>query len=174
MPLLHYLDHFPVIADDVYIAPDAYVIGRVSVGAQSSIWFGSTLRGDNEPITVGRAVNIQEHSVLHADIGNPVVLGDYVSLGHHALVHSALLEDHVLVAMNAVVLSGAKIGSGSIIAANALVPEGKEIPPRSLVVGTPGKVVRDVTEAEYGRIIRTAEAYVGLAARYRQSAQQGR
>lgn len=171
MPLLHFLDHYPTVADDVFIAPDAYVIGRVTIGPQSSVWFGTILRGDNEPLTLGRGVNIQEHSVLHTDPGNPVVMGDYVSLGHHAIVHGAVLEDHVLIAMNATVLTGARIGTGSIVAANALVPEGREIPPRSLVVGTPGKVLREVTEAEYARIIMTAERYTVLAQQYRQTAE---
>jgi carbonic anhydrase/acetyltransferase-like protein (isoleucine patch superfamily) len=172
MPLLHYLDHYPTVSDDAFIAPDAYVIGRVTLGPQSSVWFGSTLRGDVEPITLGRGVNIQEHSVIHTDSGMPAVLGDYVSLGHHAIVHGAVLEDHVLIAMSATVLSGAKIGSGSIVAANALVPEGRQIPPRSLVVGTPGKVLREVTDDEYERIVRTARHYMQLAQEYRQTAER--
>lgn len=166
MPLLPYLDHRPEIGPEVYIAPDAYVIGKVTIGARSSVWFGSILRGDQEPITVGEGVNIQEHSVLHTDLRQPVVVGNYVTLGHHALVHSATLEDYVLIAMSATVLSGARIGTGSIVAANALVPEGREIPPRSLVVGTPGKVLREVTDEEFERIRRTAENYLRLARDY--------
>jgi carbonic anhydrase/acetyltransferase-like protein (isoleucine patch superfamily) len=173
MPVLPYLDHHPVIAPDVFVAPDAYVIGRVSIGAQSSVWFGSSLRGDNEPLTLGECVNIQEHSVLHCDPGYPVVLGDYVSLGHHAIVHSAVLEDHVLVAMSATVLTGARIGAGSIVAANALIPEGRVIPPRSLVVGTPGKIIREVTDEEYERICYTANAYVKLRQDYLDTARRG-
>jgi carbonic anhydrase/acetyltransferase-like protein (isoleucine patch superfamily) len=130
------------------------------------VWFGSTLRGDTEPITIGQGVNIQENSVLHTDANEPTVLGDYVSLGHNAIVHGAVLEDHVLVAMGAIVLTGARIGAGSIVAANALVPEGREIPPRSLVIGTPGKVLREITEAEYQRICGTAENYQRLASEY--------
>jgi carbonic anhydrase/acetyltransferase-like protein (isoleucine patch superfamily) len=166
MPLLPYQDENPLVAPDVYIAPDAYVIGKVKIGARSSIWFGATLRGDNEPLTLGEGVDIQDHSILHTDPGFPVVLGDYVSLGHNAIVHGAIVEDHVLVAMSATVLTGARIGAGSIIAANALVPEGREIPPRSLVVGTPGKVLREVTEAEYQRIRQTAEDYMQLGQQY--------
>jgi carbonic anhydrase/acetyltransferase-like protein (isoleucine patch superfamily) len=166
MPLLAYQDSSPLVAPDVYIAPDAYVIGKVSIGARSSIWFGATLRGDNEPLTLGEGVDIQDHSILHTDPGFPVVLGDYVSLGHNAVVHGAIVEDHVLIAMSATVLTGARIGAGSIIAANALVPEGREIPPRSLVVGTPGKVLREVTEAEYQRVCQTAEDYMQLGRQY--------
>ncbi len=167
MPLLPYLDHIPRVAPGVFIAPDAYVIGRVTIGPRSSVWFGATVRGDIEPVVLGEGVNIQEHCVLHTDPGFPTILGNYVSLGHHALVHSATLEDYVLVAMSATVLSGARIGEGSIIAANALVPEGRQIPPRSLVVGTPGKVIREVTSEEYDRIVETATTYFRLAEEYR-------
>jgi carbonic anhydrase/acetyltransferase-like protein (isoleucine patch superfamily) len=173
MPLLKFLDYTPQIAPDVYVAPDAYVIGRVSIGPDSSVWFGSTLRGDNEPITLGTGVNIQDHCTLHTDPGFPVVLGDHVSLGHNAIVHGAILEDHVLIAMAATVLTGAKIGAGSIIAANALVPEGREIPPRSLVVGTPGKVIREITDAEYERIVETSASYMKLAQQYLASERGG-
>jgi carbonic anhydrase/acetyltransferase-like protein (isoleucine patch superfamily) len=166
MPLVPYQNYMPEVAADVYIAPDAYVIGRVTIGARSSVWYGATLRGDNEPLTIGEGVDIQDHSILHTDAGFPLVLGDYVSLGHNAVVHGAIVEDRVLIAMSATVLTGARIGAGSLIAANALVPEGREIPPRSLVVGTPGKVVREVTEAEYERICQTSDDYMKLAQQY--------
>jgi carbonic anhydrase/acetyltransferase-like protein (isoleucine patch superfamily) len=166
MPVLPYLEHMPQIAEDVFIAADAYVIGKVTIGPRSSIWYGATLRGDNEPLTLGEAVNIQDHCTLHTDPGVPLVMGDYVSLGHHAVVHSAILEDHVLIAMAATVLTGARIGAGSIVAANALVPENREIPPRSLVVGTPGKVIREITEAEYARIVQTSDDYIKLREAY--------
>src|SRR5262249_41961436 len=120
MPILPYLDHYPQLAPDFYVAPSGFVIGRVQAGPGSSVWFGAVVRGDLEPITMGEGVNIQEHAVLHTDVGFPTVIGDHSSLGHHAIVHGAVLEDHVLVAMSAIVLSGARIGAGSIIAANAL------------------------------------------------------
>jgi carbonic anhydrase/acetyltransferase-like protein (isoleucine patch superfamily) len=166
MPLLPYQGHRPTLAPDVFVAPDAYVIGRVTMGPRSSVWFGSTLRGDTEPLTLGEGVDIQDHCTLHSDPGHPTVLGDFVSLGHNAIVHGAVLEHHVLIAISATVLTGARIGSGSIVAANALVPEGREIPPRSLVVGTPGKVVREVSEAEYQRIVQTSTNYMRLAQQY--------
>lgn len=166
MPVLPYLDHQPLLGPDVFIAPNAHVIGRVTLGARSSVWFGAVVRGDVEPVTVGEGVNIQEHAVLHTDPGFPVVLGNHVSLGHHAIVHGATLEDYVLVAMSATVLSGAQIGAGSIVAANALVPENREIPPRSLVVGTPGKVIREITDVEYERILFTVNTYMQLARDY--------
>jgi carbonic anhydrase/acetyltransferase-like protein (isoleucine patch superfamily) len=173
MPLLPYLEHRPSLAESVFVAPDAFVIGRVSIGPRSSVWFGSTLRGDTEPLTLGEGVDIQDHCTLHSDPGHPTVLGDFVSLGHNAIVHGAVLEDHVLIAIAATVLTGARIGSGSIIAANALVPEGREIPPRSLVVGTPGKVIREVTEAEYQRIVQTSTNYMRLAQQYIQGIGRG-
>jgi carbonic anhydrase/acetyltransferase-like protein (isoleucine patch superfamily) len=169
MPLLPFLEHQPTVAPDVFVAHDGFVIGRVTIGPRSSVWYGSVLRGDIEPITVGEGVNIQEHGVLHTDVDFPVVLGNYVSLGHHALVHGATLEDYVLVAMSATVLTGAHIGEGSIIAANALVPEGRVIPPRSLVVGTPGKIIRQVTPEEHERILYTANSYIDLAQKYLQT-----
>jgi carbonic anhydrase/acetyltransferase-like protein (isoleucine patch superfamily) len=169
MPLMKYLDHEPRIAPDVFVAPDAYVIGQVTIGPGSSVWFGSTLRGDMEPLTIGEGCDIQDHCTLHTDPGYPLTFGNYVSLGHNAIVHGAVLGDYVLVAIAATVLTGARIGSGSIIAANALVPEGREIPPRSLVVGTPGKVIREVTEAEYQRIVETASDYQKLAREYIQA-----
>ena len=166
MPILKYLDFEPRIAEDAFVAPDAYVIGKVTIGSLSSVWFTSTLRGDVEPITLGEGVNIQDHCTLHTDPGFPVVIGNYTSLGHNAIVHGATLEDNVLIAMAATVLTGARIGSGSIVAANALVPEGREIPPRSLVVGTPAKVVREITDAEFERVMQTARDYVALSRQY--------
>lgn len=166
MPILRYMDHTPWIADDAFVAASAYVIGDVTIGPESSVWYGSVLRGDMGSITLGRGVNIQDHSTVHNDPGLPVVLGDYVSLGHNAIVHSAIIEDRVLVAIAATILTGARIGAGSIIAANALVPEGREIPPRSLVVGTPGKVLREITDAEYDRIVETYTEYLRLGREY--------
>jgi carbonic anhydrase/acetyltransferase-like protein (isoleucine patch superfamily) len=174
MPILPYLDHQPRVAPNVFVAPTGYVIGRVTVGPDSSIWFGAVVRGDIEPVTLGMGVNIQEHAVVHTDVGFPSVIGDYSSLGHHAIVHGAVLEDHVLIAMSATVLSGAHIGAGSIVAANALVPENRLIPPRSLVVGTPGKVIREITAAEYARIIETADSYLRLAREYIETERRGR
>ena len=169
MPLLKYFDHEPRIAPDVFIAPDAHVIGKVTIGPRSGVWFGATIRGDTEPLTLGEGCNVQDHCTLHTDVAFPVVIGNFVSLGHNAIVHGAVLEDYVLIAIAATVLSGARIGAGSIVAANALVPEGREIPPRSLVVGTPGKVIREVTEAEYERICQTSSDYMKLAQEYLQT-----
>src|SRR5688500_6748153 len=112
MPQLPYLHHRPTLAPDVFVAPDAYIIGRVTIGPRSSVWFGSTLRGDNEPLMLGEGIDIQDHCTLHTAPGFPVVLGNFVSLGHNAMVHGAVLEDYVLVAMAATILTGARVGAG--------------------------------------------------------------
>ncbi|HEX7023995.1 MAG TPA: gamma carbonic anhydrase family protein, partial [Gemmatimonadales bacterium] len=151
MPILPYLEHTPRLEDDVFVASTAYVIGKVTVGAGSGIWFGCTVRGDTESVTIGRCVNIQECSTVHTGPSHPVVIGDNVTLGHQAVVHGAVIEDEVLIGIGASVLNGARVGRGSIIAAHALVPEGQDIPPGSLVVGVPGRILRQVTQAERDR-----------------------
>jgi carbonic anhydrase/acetyltransferase-like protein (isoleucine patch superfamily) len=174
MPLLKYFDHQPKLAPDVFVAPDAHVIGMVTIGPRSSIWFGATVRGDTEPITIGEGCNVQDHCTLHTDEQVPLTIGNYVSLGHNAIVHSATIEDQVLIAISASVLTGARIGAGSIVGANALVPEGREFPPRSLIVGTPARVLREVTDAEYHRILQTSTDYMRLAQQFIQNGYNSR
>jgi carbonic anhydrase/acetyltransferase-like protein (isoleucine patch superfamily) len=167
MPVLSYLDHQPEVAGSVFVAPNAYVVGRVRLGAESSLWFGATVRGDTGTVEIGEGVNVQEGATIHSQHDSPTVLGDDVSLGHLAIVHAATIGNGTLVAMQASVLSGAQVGAGSIIAAHALVPEGMVVPPLSLVMGIPGKVVRQVTENEAERAARTARVYRRLAKEYR-------
>lgn len=169
MPVLPYVDHHPSVAEDVFLAPTAYVVGRVTIGARCSLWWNSTVRGDTGPITIGEEVNVQEGCTIHTEADVPAVIGNHVTMGHHALIHSAIIEDDVLIGMNASVLSGARVGRGSIIAAHALVPEGREIPPGSLVMGVPGRVVRQVTEAEAARARRNGDNYLRLAREYRRA-----
>lgn len=157
----------PEIDPDAWVAPDANVIGRIVLAAGSSVWFGSTLRGDNEPIVVGEASNIQENCVLHTDIGAPLMIGANVTVGHKAMLHGCTIGDGCLIGMGATVLNGAVIGEGSLIGAGALITEGKEIPPGSLVMGSPGKVVRDLDDAMKARLIQSAESYRANAARFR-------
>ncbi len=133
---------------DFWIAPDANVIGRVTVMSGASIWFGSTLRGDNEPIVVGQGSNIQENCVLHTDMGFPLTIGANCTIGHKAMLHGCTIGDGALVGMGATVLNGAKIGAGALIGANALVAENKEIPPGALVLGSPGRVARQLSPAQ--------------------------
>ena len=138
---------------EYWVAPNAVVIGNVILKRNASIWFGSTLRGDNDPITIGEAANIQDGSVLHTDAGAPLTLGTGVTVGHMAMLHGCLVGDNSLIGIGAVVLSGAVIGKNCIVGAKALITEGKQIPDNSLVVGAPGKVTRAVSadEAEYLR-----------------------
>ena len=149
-----------------YLAPGAVILGDVVIGAESSIWFNAVVRGDVEAIRVGRQTNIQDLCLLHADEGFPCLLGDRVTLGHGAIVHGAIVEDDCLIGMRSTIMNGAKIGSGTIVAAAAVVTEGTEIPPGSVVMGTPGKVKRAATEQDLQQIQHTAQHYVAAARHY--------
>ncbi|MBF6330342.1 gamma carbonic anhydrase family protein [Nocardia transvalensis] len=153
-------EHAPHIDDSAWVAPNATVIGRVRLAEQVGVWYGAVLRGDIEDISVGAGTNIQDGCVLHADPGFPLTVGTGVSVGHNAILHGCTVGDDVLVGMGATVLNGAVIGAGSLIAANALIPENAEIPPGSLVAGVPGKVRRELGEAELERIKLNAAVYV--------------
>jgi carbonic anhydrase/acetyltransferase-like protein (isoleucine patch superfamily) len=148
-----------------YVHPSAVVMGAVALAESVSVWPNATLRGDYNPIRVGRGSNIQDGSVLHSDTGKPCLIGEDVIVGHLALVHGATVGDRCLIGMHSTILNGAIIGEESIIGAGALVGEGKVIPPRSLVLGVPGKVVRQVTDAEVQRILDSAASYRGYAQR---------
>jgi len=143
-----------------WIAPDASVIGKVTLAAGVGIWFGAVLRGDNEPLVIGEDSNIQEHGMLHTDPGFPVTIGRGCTIGHRAIIHGCTIGDNVLIGMGAIILNGARIGENSLVGAGALVPEGREIPPGSLVIGMPGKVARVLTEEEIARNRRSAANYV--------------
>lgn len=150
----------------VFIAPNAVVLGDVTIGAESSIWFGAVLRGDVEAIRIGQQTNVQDLCLLHADPGYPCTLGDRVTLGHGAIVHGAQVGDDVMIGMRAVVMNGAKVGAGSIVAVGAVVLEGMDIPPGSIVMGTPGRVKRPVEPRDAARIRHAAEHYVAAAQAY--------
>ncbi|HHL21220.1 MAG TPA: gamma carbonic anhydrase family protein [Aliiroseovarius sp.] len=160
-------DRAPDIADDAWIAPDAQVMGNVVLGQGASVWFGAVLRGDGEPIRIGARTNIQDLSVLHTDPGFGVTIGAGCTIGHRAILHGCTLEDNVLIGMGATILNGAHIGAGSLIGAGALVTEGKEIPPGSLVMGAPGRVVRELDPAAQDRLRASADHYAANAARFR-------
>ena len=153
---------------DCYVADNAAVIGSVVLGHEASVWFNSVVRGDNDVITIGDGTNIQDSAVLHVDEGFPLTLGTNVSVGHHAMLHGCTVEDGALVGINAVVLNSAVIGRGSLVGAGALVAEGKVIPERSLVVGSPGRIVRTLTEEDAAGIERIARHYVEKAKWYRE------
>lgn len=160
-------EHAPRIDESAWIAPNATVIGRVRLAADVSVWYSAVLRGDMEEISVGAGTNIQDGCVLHADPGVPLTVGAGVSVGHNAILHGCTVGDDVLVGMGATVLNGAVIGAGSLIAANALIPEGARIPPGSLVAGVPGKVRRELGEAELDRIRLNATVYRHSTAAHR-------
>lgn len=149
-----------------WTAPTATLIGKVRLQARASVWFGAVLRGDNELIDIGEDSNVQDGSVMHTDMGSPLTLGKGVTIGHNAMLHGCSVGDHSLIGINAVVLNGARIGKHCIIGANALIPEGKEIPDGSLVMGSPGKVVRELTDAQKRMLETNAEHYVENAQRY--------
>jgi carbonic anhydrase/acetyltransferase-like protein (isoleucine patch superfamily) len=150
-----------------FIAPGAVLVGEVGVGRNASIWFNATLRGDMEPITIGAESNVQDACVVHVDRGRPTKIGDRVTLGHGAIVHASVVEDDVLIAMKAVILSGCHIGRHSLIGAGAVVPEKMRVPEGSLVFGIPGRVVRPLSPEEIERIHANARDYVELSRSYR-------
>ena len=150
-----------------FIAPTASVIGSVTIGDNVSIWFSAVVRSDNEVIELGDNVNVQDGAVLHADPGFPLKLAKDVSVGHLAMVHGATVGENTLIGINAVVLNGCVIGKNCIIGANALLPESKVIPDNSLVVGSPGKVVRQLSDDDAANLRRIASSYVERSARYR-------
>ena len=157
----------PRIADDVWIAPDANVIGDVVVEAGASIWFGATIRGDNERITVGAGSNVQELCVLHTDRGFPLTIGADCTIGHKAMLHGCRIEDGALIGMGATVLNGAVVGAGSLVGACALVTEGKALPGRSLIVGAPARVARTLDDVAVEALLASARHYWENAARFR-------
>lgn len=156
----------PEIGRDVWIAPDANIIGKVVLEDEAGIWFGATLRGDNEVIHVGRGTNIQENTVCHTDMGYPLVIGPDCTIGHKAMLHGCTIGAGTLIGMGATILNGAKIGAGCLIGAGALVTEGKEIPDGALVMGAPGKVVRMLDEAARARLLASAAGYRENARRF--------
>ncbi len=143
-----------------WIAPDARVIGKVTLGDEVGIWFGAVLRGDNERITIGARTNVQEHAMLHTDMGFPLTLGEGCTIGHRAILHGCTVGENSLVGMGAIVLNGARIGANCLVGAGALVPEGREIPDGSLVVGMPGKAIRMLEPSHIEQLRQSATNYI--------------
>ncbi len=159
----------PDIAEGVFVAPDAAVIGDVTLHSQASVWFNAVLRGDIERITVGRGSNIQDGTVLHTDPRNPCTLGDYVTVGHMAMLHGCSIGDGSLIGIGATLLNGAKIGRNCIVGAHTLITEGKEFPDNVLIMGTPGVVKRELDTDDLARLRANAERYIARAADYLRS-----
>lgn len=153
-------EHIPDIAPSAYVTDSATVVGRVTIKANSSVWFQVTVRGDNENITIGENCNLQEGTVLHADPGFPLTLGNNVSVGHQAMIHGCTVGEGSLIGIQAVILNGAKIGKNCLVGAGALVTEGKEYPANSLILGAPAKVIRTLSEDEITNLRRIADSYV--------------
>ena len=158
----------PQVAASAWVADNAQVIGDVSLGEGASVWFGATLRGDSAPIVVGAGSNIQDGSVLHADEGLPLTIGDNVTVGHQVMLHGCTVGDESLIGIGAIVLNGAKIGKNCLVGAGSLVTEGKQFPDGSMVMGSPAKVVRQLTPEQIEGLRQSAKHYTENAARYRQ------
>ena len=151
----------PTLEGDNWIAPGAHVIGNVHLGGDCGVWFGAVLRGDNEPITVGRGTNLQEHAMVHTDPGHPATIGKGCTIGHRAIIHGCTLGDNVLIGMGAIILNGARIGDNCLVGAGALVTEGKEFPAGSLIIGSPAKAVRDLSGEAMEALRESARSYQG-------------
>jgi carbonic anhydrase/acetyltransferase-like protein (isoleucine patch superfamily) len=162
----------PRVAEGAWIADSAQVMGNVELAGDVSVWFGTVIRGDTEIIRIGRGSNIQDGSVLHADVGQPLTIGDNVTVGHKVMLHGCTIGDGSLIGIGAIVLNGAKIGRGCIVGAGALVTEGKEFPDGSMVIGSPAKAVRELTPGQQQGLVRSAEHYIENAARFRNGLKQ--
>ncbi len=159
-------DRTPVLEGNNFVAPNAAVIGSVVLGRGANVWWGVTIRGDNDVITIGENVNVQDGAVIHTDGGLPCTLHKNVSVGHMAMLHGCTVHENALIGIGAIVLNRAVIGKNCLIAAGALIPEGKVIPDNSLVMGSPGKVVREMTEKDIANNTWIAEHYVERAGQY--------
>ena len=157
----------PVIGDGVFIAPTAVVIGAVTIGDASSIYYGAVLRGDMDTITVGEASNIQDNCTLHTDFGSPVVIGNRVTVGHNAVIHGCTLEDGCLIGMGAVVQNGARIGRGAVVAVGAVVRMGQQVPPGHLAAGVPAQIKKPLDDAALAEFHDAADHYLGLLPKHR-------
>lgn len=157
-----FLKHQPQLAANVFFADGAQIIGQVSIASNSSIWFNAVLRGDVAPIIIGSNTNIQDNSTLHGDKDYDLVIGNNVTVGHSVVLHGCTVKNSCLIGMGAIILNGAKIGEESLIGANTLITPQQEIPPRSLVMGSPGKVIRPLKTAEIDEIKASAQRYVDL------------
>ncbi|MBA2875179.1 gamma carbonic anhydrase family protein [Thermaerobacillus caldiproteolyticus] len=157
----------PSIDDTVFIAPGAHIIGDVAIGKESTVWFNAVLRGDEAPIIVGERCSIQDNSTCHLYEGFPLIIEDEVTVGHNVILHGCTIRKRSIIGMGSTILDGAEIGEECIIGANTLIPSGKKIPPRSLVMGAPGKVVREITEKDLALIQLSIDSYVQKGKEYR-------
>ena len=157
----------PQVAASAWVADSAQVMGRVTLGEDASVWFGTVVRGDTESITIGAGSNIQDASVLHADFGKPLVVGERVTVGHQVMLHGCTIGDESLIGIGAIVLNGARIGKNCLVGAGSLVTEGKEFPDGSMIMGTPAKVVRQLTPEQIEGLRLSAQHYIDNARMFR-------
>lgn len=157
----------PQIAESAWVADSAQVMGDVHMGADASVWFGTVVRGDTSNITIGEGTNVQDASVLHADLGMPLVIGRHVTVGHQVMLHGCTIGDESLIGIGAIVLNGAKIGKNCLVGAGALVTEGKEFPDGSMIIGSPARVVKQLTAEQMQGLRQSAQHYIDNARRFR-------
>ena len=168
MPVYRFLERIPSIDPSAWIAPSATVVGSVVLAPGVSVWFGASIRADNDTISIGRDSNVQENAVLHVDPGKPLSIGERVTIGHLAMLHGCTIGDQSLIGIQAVILNGASIGRNCLVGAGALVTEGKVFPDGSMIIGSPAKVARMLTEVEIARLATSAASYVDRAASFRE------
>ena len=156
-----------LVASSVFIAPGAIVVGDVTIGDDSTVWFSAVIRGDVDKIMIGTRSNIQDGCIIHTDPGIHCTIGDSVTIGHGAVIHGATIESGCLIGMRATIMNHAVIGAGSVVGAGALVPEGRKIPPHSLAVGAPARVIREISESDRQLIVQGADHYVEAGKAYR-------
>ena len=164
--LYFYENHYPKLADSVFVAPGAKIIGQVSIAEYANVWYNAVIRGDVNWISIGKYTNIQDSAVVHVIHEWPTVIGSYVTVGHGAILHNCEIADHCLIGMGAIILGQASIGENTVIGAGTLIPENKKIPPNSLVIGSPGKVIRQLTEEERKNVLANTEDYAWEAQKY--------
>lgn len=160
--ILDYKDKSPKISETAFIADSAVIIGDVEIGDHSSVWFNATVRGDQNKIIIGNRTSIQDNAVIHVDNINDVQIGDNVSVGHGSVLHGCKIENNVIIGMNSTVLNGSEISNDSIVGANALISEGKKFPEKSLIIGVPGRIKRELEQVEIESIAKNAAEYVEL------------
>jgi carbonic anhydrase/acetyltransferase-like protein (isoleucine patch superfamily) len=166
MPIYQFGERAPSVHESVFVAPNASVIGSVVLSENVSVWFGATIRGDNDTITVGKSSNVQEGAVLHTDPGLPLKVGENVTIGHQAMLHGCTIGDGSLIGIQAVILNGAVLGRGCLVGAGALVTERKVFPDRSLILGAPAVVVRELSDEDVAALLKSAASYVDRRAQF--------
>lgn len=165
--ILKFKEFYPEIHPTAWIAPSADLIGNIDIGEDSSVWFGCVIRSDVNEVKIGKRTNIQDLSCIHTDTNTKTILGDNVTIGHKVMLHGCKIGDNCLIGMSATILDDAEIGEGSIVGANSLVTSGKKFPPRSLIMGSPAKVVKELSEEEVQKLIDHAGHYVEYKNEYR-------